>query len=209
MPIGVPRVAYRLPGEERPQWVDLYNRLYRERVLFLGSVLDDELANQLNGIMLYLSQEDSTRRLFMYINSPGGAITAGLSVSDVMNFVKADVTTIGLGFVASMASFVLANGQRGNRVVLPTCRTMIHQPQGGLDGQCDDVLSEQAELIRLRKLVGFLYIGLTGRSEQRIACDLDRDTYMTAFETWRYGLVDVLASKEQAKEQVLPDPIPA
>ena len=97
MPIGVPKVAYRLPGEATPQWVDLYNRLYRERVLFLGSGLDDELANQLNGIMLYLSAEDSSRSLFLYINSPGGSVTAGLSVFDIMNYVQASVTTIGIG----------------------------------------------------------------------------------------------------------------
>ena len=112
MPIGVPKVAYRLPGEAVPQWVDLYNRLYRERVLFLGSALDDELANQLNGIMLYLSAEDSQRRLFLYINSPGGSVTAGLSVFDIMNYVDAAVTTIGIGFAASMASFILAGGER-------------------------------------------------------------------------------------------------
>ena len=126
MPIGVPKVAYRLPGEATPQWVDLYNRLYRERVLFLGSGLDDELANQLNGIMLYLSAEDSSRSLFLYINSPGGSVTAGLSVFDIMNYVQASVTTIGIGFAASMASFILAGGERGSRIALPHCRVMIH-----------------------------------------------------------------------------------
>ena len=130
MPIGVPKVAYRLPGEATPQWVDLYNRLYRERVLFLGSGLDDELANQLNGIMLYLSAEDASRSLFLYINSPGGSVTAGLSVFDIMNYVQASVTTIGIGFAASMASFILAGGERGSRIALPHCRVMIHQPQG-------------------------------------------------------------------------------
>ena len=135
MPIGVPKVAYRLPGEAVPQWVDLYNRLYRERVLFLGSGLDDELANQLNGIMLYLSAEDSNKRLFLYINSPGGSVTAGLSVFDIMNYVDASVTTIGIGFAASMASFILAGGERGSRIALPHCRIMIHQPQGGMEGQ--------------------------------------------------------------------------
>ena len=112
MPIGVPKVAYRLPGEASPQWIDLYNRLYRERVLFLGSVLDDELANQLNGIMLYLSAEDPSRPHFIYINSPGGSVTAGLSTFDIMNYVSAPVQTIGIGFAASMASFILAGGEK-------------------------------------------------------------------------------------------------
>jgi len=114
MPIGVPKVAYRLPGEASPQWIDLYNRLYRERVLFLGSVLDDELANQLNGIMLYLSAEDPSRPHFIYINSPGGSVTAGLSTFDIMNYVSAPVQTIGIGFAASMASFILAGGENAD-----------------------------------------------------------------------------------------------
>jgi ATP-dependent Clp protease protease subunit len=196
MPIGVPKVAYRLPGEAVPQWVDLYNRLYRERVLFLGSTLDDELANQLNGIMLYLSQEDATRRLFMYVNSLGGGVTAGLSVADIMNYVGADVTTIGLGFTASMASFVLGNGQRGNRVLLVHCRVMIHQPQAGLNGQAGDVMLERAELIRLRKLVGVLYIDLTGQMKWVVERDLDRDTYMNALESRKYGIIDVVNASE-------------
>ena len=131
MPIGVPKVAYRLPGEASTQWIDLYNRLYRERVLFLGSVLDDELANQLNGIMLYLSAEDPSRPHFFYINSPGGSVTAGLSTFDIMNYVSAPVQTIGIGFAASMASFILAGGEKGNRLALPHARIMNHQPQAG------------------------------------------------------------------------------
>ena len=196
MPIGVPKVAYRLPGEAIPQWVDLYNRLYRERVLFIGSGLDDELANQLNGIMLYLSAEDSTKRLFLYINSPGGSVTAGLSVFDIMHYVNAAVTTIGIGFAASMASFILAGGERGSRIVLPHCRLMVHQPQGGMQGQASEVLLEKDEIVRLRKLVGRLYVDLTGQPADIVARDLDRDTYMSAREARAYGLVDLVASNE-------------
>ena len=196
MPIGVPKVAYRLPGEAIPQWVDLYNRLYRERVLFLGSGLDDELANQLNGIMLYLSAEDSTKRLFLYINSPGGSVTAGLSVFDIMHYVNAAVTTIGIGFAASMASFILAGGERGSRIVFPHCRLMVHQPQGGMQGQASEVLLEKDEIVRLRKLVGRLYVDLTGQPADIVARDLDRDTYMSAREARAYGLVDLVASNE-------------
>ena len=108
MPIGVPKVPFRLPGEPAAQWVDLYNRLYRERVLFLCQDLDDELANQLIGIMLYLNAEEKSKGLFIYINSPGGSVTCGIAVYDTMNYVKADVTTICVGTAASMASFVLA-----------------------------------------------------------------------------------------------------
>ena len=196
MPIGVPKVAYRLPGEATPQWVDLYNRLYRERVLFLGSGLDDELANQLNGIMFYLSAEDSNRRLFLYINSPGGSVTAGLSVFDIMNYVDASVTTIGIGFAASMASFILAGGERGSRIALPHCRIMIHQPQGGMEGQASEIVLEKDEIIRLRKLIGRLYVDLTGQSASNVARDLDRDKYLSAREAREYGLVDLVASNE-------------
>ena len=199
MPIGVPKVAYRLPGEAVPQWVDLYNRLYRERVLFLGSALDDELANQLNGIMLYLSAEDSNRRLFLYINSPGGSVTAGLSVFDIMNYVDASVTTIGIGFAASMASFILAGGERGSRIALPHCRIMVHQPQGGMEGQASEIVLEKEEIIRLRKLIGRLYVDLTGQSASTVARDLDRDKYLSAREAREYGLVDLVASNDNNK----------
>lgn len=196
MPIGVPKVAYRLPGEAIPQWVDLYNRLYRERVLFLGSGLDDELANQLNGIMLYLSAENSEKKLYLYINSPGGSVTAGLSVYDIMQYVDAKVTTIGIGFCASMASFVLAGGERGSRVALPHCRIMMHQPQGGSDGQASAVLLEKDEIVRLRILIGRLYTNLTGQLSKTIARDLDRDKWLSAQEAMDYGLVDQLAKNE-------------
>jgi len=196
MPIGVPKVAYRLPGEASPQWVDLYNRLYRERVLFLGSGLDDELANQLNGIMLYLSAEDSSRRLFLYINSPGGSVTSGLSVFDIMNYVGASVTTIGIGFAASMASFILAGGEKGSRIALPHCRVMVHQPQGGMEGQASEIVLEKEEIIRLRKTLGRVYADITGQDLEVIAQDLDRDKYLSASAAKRYGIVDLVASTE-------------
>jgi ATP-dependent Clp protease protease subunit len=196
MPIGVPKVAYRLPGEASPQWVDLYNRLYRERVLFLGSGLDDELANQLNGIMLYLSAEDSSRRLFLYINSPGGSVTSGLSVFDIMNYVGASVTTIGIGFAASMASFILAGGEKGSRIALPHCRVMVHQPQGGMEGQASEIVLEKEEIIRLRKTLGRVYADITGQDLELIAQDLDRDKYLSASAAKSYGIVDLVASTE-------------
>ena len=199
MPIGVPKVAYRLPGESAPQWVDLYNRLYRERVLFLGSGLDDELANQLNGIMLYLSAEDASKRLFLYINSPGGSVTAGLSVFDIMNYVEASVTTIGIGFAASMASFILAGGEKGSRIALPHCRVMIHQPQGGMEGQASEIVLEKEEIVRLRKVLGRIYSDITGQSLPTIAKDLDRDKYLSAKSAKDYGIVDLVASTEPSK----------
>jgi ATP-dependent Clp protease protease subunit len=195
-PIGVPKVAYRIPGEPSAQWVDLYNRLYRERVLFLGSDLDDELANQLDGIMLFLSSEDPTRRLFLYINSPGGSVTCGLSVFDIMNHVDPPVTTICVGLAASMASLVLAGGDRGQRIALPNSRVMIHQPQGGVEGQATEIMSETKEIMRLREVVGELYMQVTGQPMERLARDLDRDTFFSAPEAKDYGLVDQIGSPE-------------
>ena len=128
MPIGVPKVPFRLPGEPEAQWVDLYNRLFRERAVFFCQELDDELANQLIGIMLYLNAEEETKGLYIYINSPGGSVTCGIGVYDAMNYIQADVTTICVGTAASMASFILAGGKIGKRIALPHSRIMIHQP---------------------------------------------------------------------------------
>ena len=147
MPIGVPKVPYRLPGDESAQWLDLYNRLYRERVLFLCQALDDELANQLIGIMLYLNAEESSKEVYVYINSPGGSVTCGVGVSDAMNYIKSDVTTMCVGTSASMASFVLTGGTRGKRLALPNSRIMIHQPEGGSQGQATIVLSDRKSVV--------------------------------------------------------------
>ena len=195
MPIGVPKVAYRLPGEPTPQWVDLYNRLYRERVLFLGSDLDDELANQLVGIMLYLSAEDESKRVFIYINSLGGSVTCGISVYDAMHHIEANVTTICVGIAASMASFILAGGEKGHRIALPHARIMIHQPQGGSQGQASEVTLEAEEVMRIRRQVGGIYAERTGQKLSTIAKDMDRDTFMSAHKAKEYGLVDQVAQQ--------------
>ena len=195
MPIGVPKVAYRLPGEPTPQWVDLYNRLYRERVLFLGSDLDDELANQLVGIMLYLSAEDESKRVFIYINSLGGSVTCGISVYDAMHHIEANVTTICVGIAASMASFILAGGEKGHRIALPHARIMIHQPQGGSQGQASEVTLEAEEVMRIRRQVGGIYAERTGQKLSTIAKDMDRDNFMSAQKAKEYGLVDQVAQQ--------------
>jgi ATP-dependent Clp protease protease subunit len=193
MPIGVPKVSYRLPGEPTPQWVDLYNRLYRSRVLFLGSDLDDELANQLVGIMLYLSAEDKSQRVFIYINSLGGSVTCGISVYDGMHHIEAGVTTICVGIAASMASFILAGGEKGHRIALPHSRVMIHQPQGGSQGQASEVTREAEEVARIRRQVGSIYAERTGQPLEVIAKDMDRDNFLSAREAKDYGLVDQVA----------------
>ena len=193
MPIGVPKVPFRLPGEPSAQWVDLYTRLYRDRVLFLCQELNDELANQLIGIMVFLSAEDESKGLYIYINSPGGSVTAGIAVYDGMNYATADVTTICVGTAASMASFVLSGGKKGKRIAFPHSRIMIHQPEGGNKGQASDVLSESEEVIRIRREVAKIYAQQTSQSLNKISRDMDRDQFMSAREAKNYGIVDQVA----------------
>ena len=190
MPVGVPKVSYQLAEDQPADWIDLYNCLYRERFLFLCQDLTEELSNQLIGIMLYLNGEESMDDLFLYINSPGGKMTAGVGIYDVMGFIDADVNTICIGRAASIASFVLMGGTTGKRTAGPNARMMIHQPAGGSQGQTSIVLSEAQEVVRLRQQVMDVYCERTGQSAERIREDMYRDEYMTAHEARDYGLVD-------------------
>lgn len=194
MPIGVPKIPYRLPGEPDAQWVDLYNRMFRERILFLCQDLGDELANQLIGVMLYLNSEENGQDLYIYINSPGGSVTCGIAVYDIVNYITADVMTIAVGTAASMASFVLTGGTYGRRIAFPHSRIMIHQPEGGSQGQASEVILESEEVIRIRKQVGQIYSNRTGQSLNQISKDMDRDQFMSAHEAKEYGLVDYVPS---------------
>lgn len=193
MPIGVPKVEYRLPGEAEADWIDLYNCLYRERMLFLCQDLDDEVANQLISLMLYLNAEDPSQPFFMYINSLGGSVTCGIGVYDIMRYLHSGITTICMGTASSMASFVLAGGTYGRRLSLPNGRIMIHQPEGGGEGQASEILSESSEVNRIRKQIGIIYATRTQQSIERIARDMDRDQFMSADEARSYGLIDFVA----------------
>jgi ATP-dependent Clp protease, protease subunit len=193
MPVGVPKVAYRVAEDQPADWIDLYNCLYRERFLFMCQDLNEELSNQLIGIMLYLNAEERDDDVYLYINSLGGAITSGIGLYDVMNFIDSDVTTICIGTSASIASFVLMGGAVGKRTALPNARVMIHQPSGGSDGQTASVLSEAEEMVRLRDDLVTLYAQRTGQPPERIKEDLGRDIFMSAREARKYGLVDAVA----------------
>jgi ATP-dependent Clp protease protease subunit len=197
MPIGVPKVPYRLPGEPQAQWVDIYNRLSRERVLFLTQEIDDERTNQLIGLFLYLSAEDASQEHFLYVNSPGGSVACGLSLVDTRQYVEAEINTINVGTAASRASFVRAGGTRGKRIGLPHCRFRVHQPEGGSKGQAAEVLAEAEEVVRLRKAVCALYVEFTGQPLERIAYDFDRDGYRHANEAREYGIIDNVANDFQ------------
>jgi len=144
-------------------------------------------------ILLFLNAEESSKRIYIYINSPGGSVTCGLAVFDTMNYVKSPVTTVCVGTAASMASFILAGGERGKRLALVHSRIMIHQPEGGGQGQASDILSETAEVLRLRRQIGEIYAVRTQQSLSRISRDLDRDQFMSAKEAKEYGIVDQLA----------------
>lgn len=194
MPIGVPKVPFRLPGEPSAQWVDLYNRLYRERVLFLCQDLNDEISNQLIGVMLYLNGEESSQDVYIYINSPGGSVTCGIGVYDIMNYIDIEVITLCVGTAASMASFILSGGALGKRLAFPHSRIMIHQPEGGSQGQGSEIISESEEVIRIRRQVARIYSTRTGQNLIQILQDMDRDKFMSAREAKQYGLVDHLPS---------------
>nr|YP_009340827.1 ATP-dependent Clp protease proteolytic subunit [Palmophyllum crassum]BAW34774.1 ATP-dependent Clp protease proteolytic subunit [Palmophyllum crassum] len=196
MPIGVPKIPYRLPGEPTAQWVDLYNRLSRERILFLGQDIDDELANQIIGLFLYLNSEDEKKEIYLYINSPGGVVTAGLAVYDTMQHIQAQVTTICVGLAASMASFVLTGGEPGQRIALPHSQIMIHQPAAGAQGQAKEIQTEALEVLRLRQQLGRLYAQRTGQSLSQIASDMDRDKFFSAVEAREYGLIDQVVQEK-------------
>lgn len=190
MPIGVPKVPYRMPGEPYTQWIDIYNRLYRERIIFLGRDVDDEIANQIVAVMLYLDSEDPGKDIVLYINSPGGSVTAGLAIYDTMQHIKSDVVTICVGLAASMGSFLLAAGTKGKRLALPHSRIMIHQPSGGTRGQATDIEIEAREIIRIRRQLNQIYADRTGQPLEKIEKDMDRDYFMSPQEAKEYGLID-------------------
>jgi len=190
MPIGVPKVPYRMPGEPYTQWIDIYNRLYRERIIFLGKEVDDEIANQIVAVMLYLDSEDPGKDIMLYINSPGGSVTAGMAIYDTMQHIKSDVVTICVGLAASMGSFLLAAGTKGKRLALPHSRIMIHQPSGGTRGQATDIEIEAREILRVRRQLNELYAHHTGQPIEKIERDMDRDYFMSAEDAKAYGLID-------------------
>ena len=189
MPIGYPSVPYKLPGEQYTQWVNIYTRLARDRIIFLGEEVNDQIANEIIAIMLYLDSEDPGKDIFLYINSPGGVVTSGLAIYDTMQHIKSDVVTICLGLAASMGSFLLAGGTKGKRLALPHSRIMIHQPSGGTRGQATDIQIEAQEILRIRHQLNGIYANNTSQSIEKIEKDMDRDFFMSAEEAREYGLI--------------------
>lgn len=200
MPLGVPKVAYRIPGAPNAEWVDIYNRLYRERIIFLGKEIDDRLANEIIGVLLYLDSEDSNKPIYLYINSAGGSVIAGLSIYDTMQHIKSPVITINVGLAASMASFLLAAGEKGKRIALPHSRVMIHQAMGGAQGQAEDIKVEAQQILQIHENIVRMYARMTGKPSETIRKDLMRDNFMSAEQAKEYGLVDQVIKLSDAMD---------
>nr|YP_009742999.1 clp protease proteolytic subunit [Senecio vulgaris]QEJ81820.1 ClpP [Senecio vulgaris subsp. vulgaris]QIJ59907.1 clp protease proteolytic subunit [Senecio vulgaris] len=194
MPIGVPKVPFRSPGEEDASWVDIYNRLYRERLLFLGQEVDSEISNQLIGLIIYLSIEDEIKDLYLFINSPGGWVIPGVALYDTMQFVKPDIHTICMGAAASMGSFILVGGEITKRIAFPHARVMIHQPAGSFsEVATGEFILEVGELLKLRETLTRVYVQRTGKPIWAVTEDMERDIFMSATEAQAYGIVDLVA----------------
>ncbi len=200
MPIGTPSVPYRLPGSQYERWVDIYTRLGVERILFLGSEVNDAVANALVAQMLYLDSDDNSKPIYLYINSPGGSVTAGLAIFDTMQYVKSEVVTICVGLAASMGAFLLAAGTKGKRLALPHSRIMIHQPLGGTSQrQASDIEIEAREILRIKDMLNQSMADMTGQPLDKVAKDTDRDYFLSATEAVEYGLIDrVIAHPSEA-----------
>lgn len=175
---------------------DIFSRLLRERIIFLGTPIDDMVANLIVAQLLLLDSENPEKDIMLYINSPGGVITAGMAIYDTMKLIKSDVSTICLGDAASMGAFLLSGGTKGKRLALPNSRIMIHQPLGGAKGQATDIEIEAKEILRMKKMLNELLAEHTGQKVDRIKKDTERDNFMTAEEALEYGLIDKIIRSE-------------
>jgi len=169
---------------------DIYSRLLKDRIIFLGSAINDAVANSIIAQLLFLAAEDPDKDISLYINSPGGSITAGMAIYDTMQYIKPDVATICVGMAASMGAFLLAAGAKGKRYALPNSEVMIHQPLGGAEGQASDIEIRAKRILRMRDQLNRILAQRTGQPLERIEKDTDRDYFMSAHEAMEYGLID-------------------
>ena len=176
---------------------DIFSRLLRERIIFLGTEINDEVANSIVAQLLLLDSENPEKDIMLYINSPGGVITAGMAIYDTMNLIKADVSTICLGEAASMGSFLLSSGAKGKRLALPSARIMIHQPLGGAQGQATDIEIEAKEILRMKKELTTILSENSGQDLEKVQKDCERDYYMSAAQAVEYGLIDKVITAER------------
>lgn len=193
-PIVIEKTSY---GERS---YDIYSRLLKDRIIMLSGEINDALANSIVAQLLFLAAEDSEKDIFIYINSPGGSVTAGMAIFDTMNLVAPDICTICTGLAASMASFILASGTKGKRYCLPNSEVLIHQPLGGASGQATEIQIAAKHILRIRERINRILAEKTGKSIEQIALDTDRDNYMFAEEALEYGLIDAIMEKSNQKK---------
>lgn len=174
---------------------DIYSRLLKDRIIFLGGQIDDNVANVVVAQMLFLESEDPDKDIYLYINSPGGVVTAGLAIYDTMQYIKPDVSTICIGQAASMGAVLLTAGAKGKRFALPNARVMIHQPLGGAQGQSTDIQIQAREIQRIRETINDIFVLTTGKTAEEINNDTERDNFMTAAEAKAYGIVDEVITR--------------
>lgn len=191
----VPMVVEQTNRGERSY--DIYSRLLKDRIIFLGSAIDDTVANLVIAQLLFLEAEDPDKDIALYINSPGGSISAGMAIYDTMQHIKADVSTICVGLAASMGAFLLAAGEKGKRFALPNAEIMIHQPSGGTQGQATDIEIHAKRIIRMRESLNRIMADRTGQSLDKIEQDTERDYFMTAEEAVDYGIIDEIMGKSR------------
>lgn len=194
----IPMVVEQTARGERSY--DIYSRLLKERVIFMVGPVEDNMANLIVAQMLFLESENPDKDIHLYINSPGGSVTAGLSIYDTMQFIKPDVSTMCIGQAASMGAFILSGGCKGKRYILPNARTMIHQPSGGAQGQATDIDIQAREILIIRERLNQLMALHTGQDIETIARDTERDNFMNAEASRAYGLVDEVLNRRQAGE---------
>ncbi len=181
---------------------DIYSRLLKDRIIFLGSAMNDEIANLIVAQLLFLESEDPEKDINFYINSPGGVVTAGLAVYDTMQYIKPDVSTVCIGQAASMGALLLSVGAKGKRFSLPNSRIMIHQPLGGAQGQASDIKIQATEILRMKDSLNQILAFHTGQKIEKIADDTDRDFFMSATEAMDYGLIDHVVTDRKDVEKV-------
>ena len=199
MSVLVPMVVEQSNRGERAY--DIYSRLLKDRIIFIGSAIDDHIANLIIAQLLFLEGEDPDKDINLYINSPGGSITAGMAIFDTMQYIKPDVSTICVGLAASMGAFLLAAGAKGKRFALPNSEIMIHQPLGGTQGQAVDIEIHAKRIIRVKNDLNTILAGITGKPLSQIERDTDRDNFMSAKEAKEYGLIDEVISKRDTKKK--------
>jgi len=181
---------------------DIFSRLLKERIIFIGTPIEDEISNLIIAQMLFLEAEDKTKDINMYINCPGGVVTAGLAIYDTMQYIQSPITTICIGQAASFGALLLAAGDKGKRYALPNARIMIHQPLGGAQGQATDIEIQTHEILRIKKLLNEILARHTNQPLAKVEKDTDRDFYMSATEAVSYGLLDEVITQRKGKEDV-------